>query len=251
MKAMKVKEFHLLFEQSGTFKRELNKLGYAAYDYDILDDFGQTNYRVDLFHEIEKAYDGCPNMFDTISKRRGGIIAFFPCIRFSVQFGLAIRTDSQQMRKYDDLKRLETTMRYEAERSYLYQLICKMCIVCLRKGIPLVIENPYATQHYLSMYFPIRAKVIINDRSERGDYYRKPTQFFFIGCKPEDNLIMDEGYWRPEKKRRVIYEGKVDRSIISPHFARWFLRTYIIGENDEESAGMAKGDNLREAHDQA
>lgn len=27
--------FHLLFEQSGTFKKELNKLGYQAKDYDI------------------------------------------------------------------------------------------------------------------------------------------------------------------------------------------------------------------------
>lgn len=33
--------FHLFFEQSGTFKNELRKLGYEAIDYDILNDFGQ------------------------------------------------------------------------------------------------------------------------------------------------------------------------------------------------------------------
>lgn len=50
--------YHCLFEQSGTFKNEFRKLGYEAYDYDILDDFGQTDFKVDLFNEIEKAYGG-------------------------------------------------------------------------------------------------------------------------------------------------------------------------------------------------
>lgn len=50
--------FHLLFEQSGTFKKELNKLGYQAKDYDILNDFGETDYQIDLFNEIETAYTG-------------------------------------------------------------------------------------------------------------------------------------------------------------------------------------------------
>lgn len=43
---------HCLFEQSGTFKNEFKKLGYEAYDYDILNDFGETDYVIDLFSEI-------------------------------------------------------------------------------------------------------------------------------------------------------------------------------------------------------
>ena len=50
--------FHCLFEQSGTFKNELKKLGYDAYAYDILNDFNQTDYQIDLFNEIQKAYGG-------------------------------------------------------------------------------------------------------------------------------------------------------------------------------------------------
>lgn len=50
--------YHCLFEQSGTFKNEFKKLGYEAYDYDILDDFGETDFKVDLFNEIETAYSG-------------------------------------------------------------------------------------------------------------------------------------------------------------------------------------------------
>lgn len=43
---------HCLFEQSGTFKNEFKKLGIEAYDYDILNEYGQTDFQVDLFAEI-------------------------------------------------------------------------------------------------------------------------------------------------------------------------------------------------------
>lgn len=49
---------HCLFEQSGTFKNEFRKLGIEAYDYDILNEFGETDYQIDLFGEIEQAYSG-------------------------------------------------------------------------------------------------------------------------------------------------------------------------------------------------
>ena len=40
---------HCLFEQSGTFKNEFKKLSYEAYDYDIQNEFGETDYVIDLF----------------------------------------------------------------------------------------------------------------------------------------------------------------------------------------------------------
>lgn len=43
---------HCLFEQSGTFKNEFKKLGIESYDYDIQNEFGGTDYIVDLFAEI-------------------------------------------------------------------------------------------------------------------------------------------------------------------------------------------------------
>lgn len=60
---------HCLFEQSGTFKNEFIKLGIPAEDYDIQNNFGQTDHIVDLFEHIEAAYDGKPSLFDNI---RGG-----------------------------------------------------------------------------------------------------------------------------------------------------------------------------------
>lgn len=49
---MKIRKVHCLFEQSGTFKNEFKKLGIDAEDYDILNDFGETDHIVDLFEHI-------------------------------------------------------------------------------------------------------------------------------------------------------------------------------------------------------
>lgn len=57
---------HLFFEQSGTFKNEFKKLGYEAYDYDIQNNFGETDYMIDLFAEIDNAYNFKPSIYDEI-----------------------------------------------------------------------------------------------------------------------------------------------------------------------------------------
>lgn len=56
---------HCLFEQSGTFKNVFRSHGIESYDYDILNDYGQTDFQIDLFKAIEDAYDGKPSIFDT------------------------------------------------------------------------------------------------------------------------------------------------------------------------------------------
>lgn len=53
---------HCLFEQSGTFKKEFQKLGYKAYDYDIQNDFKETDFVIDLFSEINAAFQGGVNI---------------------------------------------------------------------------------------------------------------------------------------------------------------------------------------------
>lgn len=49
---------HCLFEQSGTFKNAFKELGIKSYDYDILNDFKQTDFVIDLFNEINNAFIG-------------------------------------------------------------------------------------------------------------------------------------------------------------------------------------------------
>ena len=54
-----------LFEQSGTFKNEFKKLGYDAVDVDIQNNFSETDYQIDIFSEIEKAYRGGKSQYLT------------------------------------------------------------------------------------------------------------------------------------------------------------------------------------------
>lgn len=78
---------HLFFEQSGTFKNEFKKLGYDAYDYDIQNNFGETDHIVDLFQEIEAAYDNRPSLFDQINgggarwRPNNGILSLYIFLR--------------------------------------------------------------------------------------------------------------------------------------------------------------------------
>lgn len=70
---------HCFFEQSGTFKNEFIKLGIPAEDYDIQNNFGETDHVVDLFKAIEDAYDGRPSLFDQIKGGgRGFDYSLFP-----------------------------------------------------------------------------------------------------------------------------------------------------------------------------
>ena len=72
---------HCFFEQSGTFKNEFIKLGIPAEDYDIQNNFGQTDHTDDLFQAIDDAWEGKPSLFDRITKD-DLILAFYPCIYF-------------------------------------------------------------------------------------------------------------------------------------------------------------------------
>lgn len=91
---------YCLFEQSGIFKNEFKKLGYKAYDYDIQDKFGETDYICDLFVDIESAYKDEQSIFDDITNE-DMILAFFPCIRFEDQIQMAFRRNTVSNEKME------------------------------------------------------------------------------------------------------------------------------------------------------
>lgn len=230
---------HCLFEQSGTFKNEFIKLGIAAVDYDILNDYGQTDVQIDLFEEIQKAYTGGVSIFDSISKD-DLIIAFFPCVRFEDQITVHMRGDCITQRKWDDIKKLEYSKRLNRETADNYELISNMVIVCIRKGLQLIIENPYSAQHYLKQYWPIKPAIIDKDRTERGDWMKKPTQYYFINRKPANNLIFEPMIVRKRTRfKKITNEGHerrtVRRSKIMPEYANRFIREFILDETQLEN----------------
>lgn len=223
---------HCLFEQSGTFKNEFKKLGYDAYDYDILNDYGETDYQVDLFKEIEGGYNGKPSIFDNMTSE-DIILAFFPCTRFEDQILLHFRGDVYQMKNYCDLQKLERDLQLHKELSRNYELITKLAIIVIKKGLKMVFENPYSEQHYLTRYWCLKPSVIDKDRTLNGDYYNKPTQYWFIGFEPKFNLVFEPIDY--VEKRTINYvktkDGKnktVRRSEIHPQYANRFIRQYLI-----------------------
>lgn len=225
---MKNKRFHCLFEQSGTFKNEFKKIGYEAFDYDIQNEFNETDFVIDLFNEIENAYDNKDSIFDDIEET-DTVIAFFPCTRFEDQVQMHFRGTAFQMKKYTDEQKLEYDLKLHRELSKLYELVTKLAIVCLRRKIPLIIENPYSSTHYLVKYWAIPAKIIDKDRTLRGDYFQKPTQYWFINCKPQYNMILEPQIWYKTKTINDIH-NKTERSLISKEYANRFIREFIIPE---------------------
>lgn len=233
---------HCLFEQSGTFKNAFKKYGIEAYDYDIQNEFGETDYVTDLFKEIEGGYQGEPSLFDRISPD-DLIFAFFPCIRFENQIMLWFRGQSASQKKWSLEEKCEFDMNLLKEVSLMYDLVNKMFIICIRKGLKLVMENPYSEEHFLRRYWCYLPAIIDKDRRDNGDYYKKPTQYWFLNCKPQNNLVFEPISYnaieckdaiRTMSKEHYAKTGadnkKTARSMIHPQYADRFIRQYILDE---------------------
>lgn len=221
------KKVHCLFEQSGTFKKVFQQYGYEAYDYDILNDFNETDYKIDLYYEILKAYTDYESIFDKFSKD-DLIIAFFPCTRFENQIYMHFQGTAKQLQKWSLVQKLEYDLKLHEELFRAYNLITKLAIVCARRGLKCIIENPYSKEHYLTRYWALRATIIDMDRTENGDYYKKPTQYFFINLQPHNNLIFEPVIDNKVPEDIVHVNDKVKRSLISPQYADRFVKRYIL-----------------------
>ena len=223
---------YCLFEQSGTFKNEFKRFGVKAEDYDVLNDFGETDHIVDLFDEINRAYGGGTSLFDEI-KDDDIVLAFFPCTRFEAKVPLLFRGEGYSQISWADEMKLDYSMKLHEELHILYDLICKLFIVAIRKNIKMVVENPYTQPHYLTSYFPIKPTFIDKDRSKNGDYYKKPTQYWFINFDPQKNLSMQplevvERLKISNPKMDGVKDRQVVRSMIHPQYARRFIYNYIL-----------------------
>ena len=225
---MQYNNIHLLFEQSGTFKNEFKKLGFKnSYDYDILNDFGETDFQIDLFSEIEKAYSReRESIFDKMTND-DLIFAFFPCTRFEAQIQMHYRGDARQQKNWSDIKKIENALKLHNELNQLYSLLCKLFIVCLNRNLKLIVENPYRG-NYLEKFFPIKPKIVDLDRSENGDFYKKPTQFWFVNIEPNYNLLFEPKIINSNLKKISNTSNKVERSLISHEYANRFIRMYLL-----------------------
>lgn len=176
-------------------------------------------------------------MFDNIAKD-DLVMAFFPCIRFTEQALLGFQGNSNRIREWSEDKKLEYCCKLHTELHDLYLLISKIAIVCIRKGVRLIIENPWADRHYLKNYWCLKPAVIDKNRKLNGDYYKKPTQYFFVGCEPEQNFIFEPIEACEDRVVKFLKwnsERQYMRSMIHPQYARRFIKMYLL---DQEAALM-------------
>lgn len=225
--------YYCLFEQSGTFKNEIKKLGGVAKDFDIQNDYGETDIIIDLYDEIERGYLELNSIFDGMTPA-DYIIAFFPCTRFEAQINMAMLGNQYQQEKWDDYKKLNYDLYLHKQMSNNYELITKLVLICIRKNIPLVIENPSSPLHYLTRNWALKPKVIDLDRRANGDYYKKPTQYWFINCEPKNNLVFESIDWCEYRKTTDNRSDIKKRSEIHPQYANRFIRQYIADYVDGE-----------------
>ena len=239
---MKIKgKIHCFFEQSGTFKKEFQKLGYEAYDYDIQNEFGETDYVIDLFKEIDNAYDNKTSIFDNITSN-DLIMAFFPCIYFTGFSNPPSFTLGHNNYKNLTLReKLDKIIQRGKDRQYFYEMIQKMVGVCLLRNLRLIIENPWSTNgaHYLKDNFFKNPDLIDNNRTLRGDDFVKPTGYWFFNCEPTFGCSFE-----PNKNHNIIFKCKpskmggvcsTERSMINPKYARNFICDFILGKQQKHS----------------
>ena len=114
-----------------------------------------------------------------------------------------------------------------------------------------MVENPYSEEHFLRRYWCIQPAIIDKDRRLNGDYSKKPTQFWFVNCQPEqyvlfeplpDNELLPQfrqeyGRWASMRKEDYVKTGAVSaktaRSMIHPDYADRFIRQYITKGNKD------------------
>lgn len=238
---MKIKKVHCLFEQSGTFKKAFKNLGIDSEDYDIQNEFGETDHVIDLFAEIEKAYEGQESIFDTFGKE-DLVMAFFPCVRFDNQIMLSFRGQAYQQKNWSLEKKMLYDMELLDEVRDLYHLVNKLFLICITGGVRLIMENPYSEEHFLRRYWCFLPSIVDTDRRMNGDYFKKPTQYWFLNCTPEQNVLFeplpDNGIYRKNiiaeisREKTYLEVGAKDkqtaRSMIHPDYADRFIRQFIL-----------------------
>ena len=222
---------HCFFEQSGTFKNEFIKLGIPAEDYDIQNNFGETDNVVDLFKHIEDAYDGKPSLFDNIGGGGDLIMAFFPCIYFCDNSQILHTWGAHQAVS----KRIATEriLARSRNRQRYYELAVKMLTTAEERGLRLIMENPLGTHSYIRNCFITQPAVVDKYRNLRGDEFAKPTGYWYINCSPTFGESWD---YKPPKsvkkdvKERSVGSCNMERSVISPDYARNFICDFILGK---------------------
>lgn len=229
---------HCFFEQSGTFRDEFRKLGIPAEGYDIQNNYGRTDHVMDLFAEIELAWNGKQSIFDEITQD-DLVIAFFPCTYFCENNQLAMSFAHLNYRKLSKVGAIGKIIERHENRHRYFSLLCKLFGICYDRGLRMILENPYSPNSYLIYNFLIPPTCIDKNRMLRGDYFEKPTAYWFVNCERTNGISLQ----MDKKKKKIAHCKKSnkrglcsdERSAISSDYARNFICDFILGVEQPHS----------------
>ena len=137
-------------------------------------------------------------------------------------------------RKLNNKQKIEQILQRSAKRTEFYDRLIKFVAVCLEMNIRMVLENPFSEQTFLKANFLKYPDVVDMNRMERGDYFKKPTAYWFWNCEPTDGFT-----YQNDKQQKTILNTKgsakagicsEDRSMISIDYARNWICDFIIGK---------------------
>lgn len=220
---------YLLFEQSGTFRDAFIRAGISAECVDIDNQDGQTDHIVDLFEAIEKAYKGEPSFLDRITPD-DFVMAFFPCIYFCQFHVIDIRKERFSFKTKTQRIKGEFAIKKMKNTALFFELLTKLETLAIERGWRMVIENPY---NFTLMWMIWRKPDVVDmDRAVMGDFFHKPTAYWFYGCMPEKNSIysVNKNAKIVEKEKSSVESGvcSLDKSRISPIYADNFIHCFIL-----------------------
>ena len=124
------------------------------------------------------------------------------------------------------------------KREQFYRIAVKMMTVVKMRELRLIMENPWSEQTYLKANFVMAPTIVDKNRTLRGDYFIKPTAYWFVNCEPTNGF----SYQKDKETKRIPWARQnptagmcsEERSMISPDYARNFICDFIIGKEQPE-----------------
>ena len=165
-------------------------------------------------------------------------MAFFPCIYFSCISQMAFRFSYVNYKKLSFRQKTDAVLERTRNREKFYSLAIKMLCVAKERGIRLIMENPWSEDTYLKSNFILPPSLIDNNRMRRGDYFVKPTAYWFINAEPTEGFTFQN-----DKEKKLFMESRgskqagicsEERSMISPDYARNFICDFILGKQQPD-----------------
>lgn len=162
-------------------------------------------------------------------------MAFFPCIHFCDAKVLMFKGVHIAQKKWSVEKIMDHNIQFAEVRERFFKILMKMVAVAARRDLRMIIENPWndSGMTYLQNNF-LNPTIIDKNRALRGDYYVKPTAYWFIGCTNTTGFTEQRNpnpkiVYKQKGSKQITGQCDEQRSLISPDYARNFICDFILG----------------------